>query len=105
MGVAQRYSVLVDARNETDTNYYFHADFDPAMFDTIPDTLSLNYTANIVYAENATYSPSTELPEYSMFDDTKLVPIEAQALEKADIVYNLTITFDARTDGTNRGVL
>lgn len=105
LGVAQRYSVLVDARNDTDSNYYFHADFNPDMFDVIPDTLSLNYTANIVYDDNADFAESTLLPEYKAFDDTRLTPIEAMELEPADVVYNMSITFETRTDGTNRGVL
>lgn len=37
---AQRYSVLVTARNTTDFNYYMHADMDSVMFDSMPEGLN-----------------------------------------------------------------
>lgn len=39
IAVAQRYSILVTARNDTSANFAVHADFDTDMFDTIPDSL------------------------------------------------------------------
>jgi len=42
LAVAQRYSVLVTARNDTNSNYLFHANFDATMFDTVPDDLQLS---------------------------------------------------------------
>lgn len=39
MTAAQRFSVLVTAKNTTDFNYYMHADMDTVMFDTLPDDL------------------------------------------------------------------
>lgn len=39
IAVAQRYSILVSARNDTSSNFALHADFDTTMFDTVPDTL------------------------------------------------------------------
>jgi iron transport multicopper oxidase len=42
LAAAQRYSVLVTARNETTQNYLFHANFEPSMFDRIPDALKLS---------------------------------------------------------------
>lgn len=92
VSVAQRYSVLVTAKNSTDLNYYFHANLcvhiataashaeqlysNPDMFDTVPETLSLNYTTNIVYDDNADYFDATTLDAYTNFDDTQLVPVE-----------------------------
>lgn len=38
--VAQRYSVLVTARNDTSANWAIHANMDTDMFDTVPDTLN-----------------------------------------------------------------
>lgn len=105
VAVAQRVSLLVTAKNSTDLNYYLHADFHPDMFDVIPEDLRLNYTSSIIYDDDADFYEPALLSDYDMFDDTLLVPIEAQALEPADTVYNLTITFETRTDGTNRGVL
>jgi iron transport multicopper oxidase len=40
MTAAQRFSVLVTAKNSTDNNYYMHADMDSTMFDTIPEDLN-----------------------------------------------------------------
>ena len=40
IGVAQRYSVLVTAKNDTSSNYAIHAHFDTDMFDTVPDDLN-----------------------------------------------------------------
>jgi iron transport multicopper oxidase len=40
--VAQRYSVLVTARNTTDYNWAIHADMDSEMFDFVPDDLVLS---------------------------------------------------------------
>jgi iron transport multicopper oxidase len=40
--VAQRYSVLVTARNDTDHNWVIHADMDAEMFDVVPDALQLS---------------------------------------------------------------
>ena len=37
--VAQRYSVLVTARNDTSSNWVIHANMDSTMFDTVPDNL------------------------------------------------------------------
>lgn len=42
LSVAQRYSVLVTARNDTSENFYMHANFDSMMFDTVPDDLQLS---------------------------------------------------------------
>jgi iron transport multicopper oxidase len=36
---AQRISVLVTAKNNTDLNYYMHADMAIDMFDVMPDDL------------------------------------------------------------------
>jgi iron transport multicopper oxidase len=39
IAVAQRYSLLITARNDTSSNWAIHANFDTDMFDTVPDTL------------------------------------------------------------------
>ena len=38
--VAQRYSVLVTARNDTSANWAIHANMDTDMFDTVPPALN-----------------------------------------------------------------
>lgn len=42
LAAAQRYSVLVTAKNDTSFNYYMHADMNPDMFDVVPDDLQLS---------------------------------------------------------------
>lgn len=42
IAVAQRYSVLITARNDTSQNFLVHANFDDGMFDTVPDGLTLS---------------------------------------------------------------
>ena len=42
LSVAQRYSVLVTALNTTEFNYKINANFNPDMFDTVPDALRLS---------------------------------------------------------------
>jgi FtsP/CotA-like multicopper oxidase with cupredoxin domain len=39
LSVAQRYSLLITARNDTSSNWAIHSNFDTDMFDTVPDSL------------------------------------------------------------------
>jgi iron transport multicopper oxidase len=38
VSVAQRYSILVTARNDTKANWAIHANMNTAMFDIVPNT-------------------------------------------------------------------
>ncbi len=40
LSVAQRYSVLVTARDDTSSNWAVHANMDTSMFDEVPETLN-----------------------------------------------------------------
>lgn len=40
IAVAQRYSVLVTARNDTSSNWAIHANMDVDMFDQVPEGLN-----------------------------------------------------------------
>ena len=40
VSVAQRYSVLVTARNDTSSNWAIHANMDTTMFDRVPSGLN-----------------------------------------------------------------
>lgn len=42
ISVAQRYSVLITARNDTSANWRIHANMDADMFDVVPDDLQLS---------------------------------------------------------------
>lgn len=48
--VAQRYSILVTARNDTTpTNWAIHANMDTDMFDTVPDSLNPSAYSFVYY--------------------------------------------------------
>ncbi|KAF9448580.1 multicopper oxidase [Macrolepiota fuliginosa MF-IS2] len=101
--VAQRYSVLVTARNDTSSNWAIHANMDVDMFDKIPDGLNPNVTSSITYSSSA---PTTDLgfvDAYHDVDDVSLVPTEKIAQPKATKTIELEVVFDTMDDGTNHG--
>jgi iron transport multicopper oxidase len=59
--VAQRYSILVTARNDTSANWAIHANMDTDMFDTVPPDLNPS-----VYLEK--YSPLSFHKSLTMFE-------------------------------------
>lgn len=92
--VAQRYSVLITARNETTQNFYIHADMNPDMFDAYEPELRLNMTSSIIYDSDAQYQESGTLETYDDFNDLALVPLEVEASQLADVSYPLIVKFD-----------
>ncbi|PWN26507.1 putative Fer1-iron transport multicopper oxidase [Jaminaea rosea] len=103
LSVAQRYSILVTAKNTTDTNYGMHINMDPVMFDTVPDSLKLNVTSLIEYNDKAgTPVAAEETRDYDdMIDDTLLVPYYPEPSYPADTSHDLNVWFDVRADGKN----
>lgn len=102
---AQRISVLVTAKNTTDTNYYIHADMNSDMFDTVPSDLAVNITQVLYYNKNSTqFAPSEDVGMASTFDDFGLVPLEIEDAVNFDYQANLTFDFDVTTNGINRGM-
>ncbi|ORZ15665.1 multicopper oxidase-domain-containing protein [Absidia repens] len=102
---AQRISVLVTAKNNTDLNYYMHADMAIDMFDVMPDDLMPNITAPIYYNTNhENFAPSQDVGMDSTFDDYLLVPLVNASIPEPDQSLNLTFNFDVTTDGLNRGM-
>ena len=51
--VAQRYSILVTARNDTSSNWAIHANMDTDMFDTVPPQLNPSK-----YRTNPSHTPA-----------------------------------------------
>ncbi|CAO3679408.1 unnamed protein product [Umbelopsis ramanniana] len=101
---AQRYSVLITAKNDTSMNYLMHADMNPDMFDSVPDDLNLNVTAPVIYNQNAPFAPAMQTDDsVTVFEDTELVPLQAEAVAPADVTYPLSFDFQVYTDGVNRG--
>jgi len=102
IAVAQRYSVLVEAKNETNSNFAFMAYQDPDMYDLIPDELILNNTLQIQYAESNAAAEPVEVGEWGDMNDVDFVPIVREASAEADVDYTLNVWFDTFDDGTNR---
>ncbi|KAH9478002.1 Iron multicopper oxidase fer1 [Psilocybe cubensis] len=102
--VAQRYSVLVTARNDTTSNWVIHANMDTDMFDTVPDTLNPNITSSITYDSSAPLTDLGFVNEYHDVDDLSLVPIIEIAQPVATKTIELEVTFDTMNDGTNHAM-
>ncbi|CAD6564626.1 MAG: ferroxidase fet3 [Tremellales sp. Tagirdzhanova-0007] len=105
IAVAQRYSILVQAKNETSTNYAMTIMQDTAMYDTVPDTLVINNTVQIVYAEGNSAATEIMYDSIPVLNDTEFVPVLQRAMAPADIEYRLDVWFDTYDDGMNRASL
>ncbi|KAL5512657.1 hypothetical protein ACEPAG_2923 [Sanghuangporus baumii] len=102
---AQRYSVLVTALNDTTSNWAIHANMDTGMFDTIPDDLNPNATAQIIYSHSFTLSEPQTVDAYVDTNDSALVPIEVVPQHSGNVrTIPLEVAFDTMTDGSNRAM-
>jgi len=101
IAAAQRYSVLVTARNDTSSNYLIHGDMDPMMYDVVPPDLVLNVTGTIVYAPNAPVAPAQD-QDWPDFDDGTLVPVLPVPTTSPTTQFVLTAAFNLMTDYTNK---
>lgn len=102
LSVAQRYSVLVTARNDTDMNYLITAKFDETMFDTFSPDLQLNYTTLIKYADGNPVAETTVHQELNAFRDDYLVPLEVEPELTPARPIELGVWFDTFDNGQNR---
>ncbi|KAJ1920037.1 ferroxidase fet3 [Mycoemilia scoparia] len=103
IAAAQRYSVLVTAKNSTDSNYLIHADLDVDKLDTLKDHLLPNITATIVYDDNAdTADPPAR--DWVSFNDLELTPIVKSNYSTPDQSIDLTVTFNQLDDGMFYGM-
>ncbi|THH20380.1 hypothetical protein EW146_g992 [Bondarzewia mesenterica] len=103
--VAQRYSVLVTARNDTNANWAIHANMDTVMFDTVPDTLNPNATASITYSSDASLTDPGTVDAYADVPDLNLVPVIIEAMyPPVDSTYDLEVQFATMDDGTNHAM-
>ncbi|KAJ7578602.1 Fet3 protein [Mycena floridula] len=102
--VAQRYSILVTARNDTSANWAIHANMDTDMFDTVPDALNPNITSSITYAANTAVTDLGPIDAYSDVDDLALVPVVTEAAPAATRTIELEVSFDTMNDGTNHAM-
>ena len=92
---AQRYGVLLTAKNTTDTNYAMVGAMDQDLFDTVPDTLNPNVTSFLVYDSSSPLPMPAFLDEYDPFDDITLAPYDHQPLlEDPTMSVSLVLTMD-----------
>ncbi|KAJ7512531.1 Fet3 protein [Mycena galericulata] len=99
--VAQRYSILVTARNDTSANWAIHANMDPTMFDTVPPTLNPNATASITYDASEPITDSGTIDVYSDVDDITMVPLVPVPAPTPSRTIVLQVSFNTMDDGTN----
>ncbi|EJC98544.1 Fet3 protein [Fomitiporia mediterranea MF3/22] len=103
--VAQRYSVLVTALNDSTANWAIHANMDTDMFDTVPDDLNPNATAQVIYSQSFTLNEPQTIDAYGDTNDTALVPVQVVPQYSGSVrTVPLVVSFDTMTDGTNRAM-
>ncbi|EIW77038.1 Fet3 ferroxidase [Coniophora puteana RWD-64-598 SS2] len=107
LSVAQRYSMLVTARNDTSGSWAIHFNMDTTMLDTVPDDLVYNLTSSISYGnEPSTPTDLGFVDSYNYLNDTLLTPVNTVAqLPPSSETLNLTFEFDTMNDGTNHAVI
>ena len=99
---AQRYSILLTTKNQTDFNYGIHGAMDQDLFDIVPDTLNPNVTSYLIYDP----AEPLPIPQYDTpldpFDDFELVPVDGQKLfDDPDQLVLLNLKMDNLGDGAN----
>ena len=77
---AQRYSVLIMAKNDTSSNFAFVGSMDQGLFDTVPSGLNPNVTGWLVYESSIPNPNATPVDEFNYFDDFDLVPTDKMPL-------------------------
>lgn len=99
---AQRYSVLVTMKNETDTNYAMVGSMDTTLFDTIPDDLNWNVTGWLTYDTSATFPTPALIDDYDEYNDFNLVPVDGLELYgDADYTVSLDLTMNNLGNGAS----
>jgi iron transport multicopper oxidase len=99
---AQRYSVLVTAKNDTSSNFAFVGSMDQDLFDAVPDGLDPNVTGWLVYDDSKNMPAPKEIDAFEPFDDFELVPYDKQELlEHVDQSITLDLKMDNLNDGAN----
>ena len=99
---AQRYSVLVTAKNDTNSNFAFVGSMDQDLFDAVPEGLNPNVTGWLVYDDTKELPAPKEVAEFEPFDDFDLVPYDKEELlDHVDRSITLDLKMDNLNDGAN----
>ncbi|KIM88113.1 Ferroxidase [Piloderma croceum F 1598] len=106
IATAQRYSVLVTARNDTSLNWAVHANMMTSMFSEVPRSLNPNITSSITYNSSAPLAKVRDpgSVHYHDVNDMALVPLDVVPQPKATKTIELEVTFGLMTDRTNRAM-
>ncbi|KAI9862602.1 MAG: hypothetical protein M1824_001151 [Vezdaea acicularis] len=100
---AQRYSVLITMKNDTDANFAFVGSMDQDLFDKVPETLNPNVTGWLTYDNTKPFPEASLLDDFDdEFDDFSLVPQDQMPLlDQVDYSFNLDVKMDNLGDGAN----
>ncbi|MCJ1474803.1 hypothetical protein MMC13_003463 [Lambiella insularis] len=102
---AQRYGVLMKAKNTTNQNYAFISSFDLNMFDSVPAYLNPNVTGHLVYNDSAPLPAEPVVQAFNTYNDFDLIPQDQQSLlPSPDKVVAINFGFMVM-DGQNRAVM
>ncbi|KAF1914561.1 Cupredoxin [Ampelomyces quisqualis] len=99
---AQRYSVLVTAKNDSSANFAVVGSMDQDLFDAVPEGLNPNVTGWLVYDDTKPKPAPKEIEAFEPFDDYNLVPYDKeQLLDRVDHSITLDMKMDNLRDGAN----
>lgn len=102
MAAAQRYSVLITAKNSSDQNYAFVGSMDLDLFDVVPDGLNPNVTGWLVYDEAKEKPTPQDVATFDPSDDFDLIPQDKEPLlDHVDRSITLDVKMDNLNDGAN----
>jgi iron transport multicopper oxidase len=102
MTVAQRYSVLITAKNGTGSNFPIIGSMDQDLFDAVPPGLNPNVTGWLVYDDSKPFPDPAPVEGFNDFDDFTLVPHDKLPRFPApDRTLTMTFLMDNLKDGAN----
>ncbi|KAF2203099.1 hypothetical protein GQ43DRAFT_470324 [Delitschia confertaspora ATCC 74209] len=102
MTAAQRYSVLVRAKNDSNANFAIVGSMDQDLFDQIPERLNPNVTGWLVYDDKKEKRAPKLVDAFEPFDDFNLVPYDkGEIFDHVDHSITLDLKMDTLDDGAN----
>lgn len=110
IAVAQRYTILVEAKNSTEKNYPIVMVADSQLLDTIPSDLQLNVTSWLEYNKTADFPQAVMKVDQSSsldpVDDMTLVPYDhMELLPEPDLTIDVTVIMQNLADGAGYAFL
>ncbi|KAJ5098279.1 hypothetical protein N7532_005280 [Penicillium argentinense] len=110
IAVAQRYTILVEAKNSTEKNYPIVMAADSQLLDTIPSDLQLNITSWLEYNAEAAHPQAVmtvdDVSNLDPIDDMTLVPHDRmELLTDPDVTIDVTVIMQNLGDGAGYAFL